>query len=81
MTTNDRTRALLVFLREYHRANQCSPSIRDMRDAIHTTSTNAVRTHLNRLEEGGFIRRTSMTRTRRASRSVVITGHGWSHLP
>ncbi len=81
MTADERTRALLVYLREYHRANQCSPAIRDMREAIHTTSTNAVRFHLDRLEEGGFIRRTSMTRTRRASRSVVITGHGWSNLP
>jgi repressor LexA len=54
-------RKILNYIRMFRDAHGYSPSIVEIRDGVDLRSASTVHYHLNRLQEGGFIRRERYT--------------------
>jgi len=57
MTSNDRAREILAYIRRFTRENGYPPTIREIGEAFRISSTNGVRYHLSRLEKAGLLKR------------------------
>lgn len=64
---NDRHRKIMLFLEEYQKNNQFSPSIREIGNAIGVNSTSLVDYYLRQLAQMGYLERND-----RVSRSIRI---------
>lgn len=64
---NDRHRKIMLFLEEYQKKNQFSPSIREIGNAIGVNSTSLVDYYLRQLTQMGYLERND-----RVSRSIRI---------
>ena len=54
---NDRHRKIMLFLEEYQKNNQFSPSIREIGNAIGVNSTSSVDYYLRQLAQMGYLER------------------------
>ena len=54
---NDRAREILAFIKRFRRENGSAPTIREIGEHFHISSTNGVRYYLNLLEKSGHIHR------------------------
>ena len=54
---NDRAREILAFIKRFRREHGSAPTIREIGEHFHISSTNGVRYYLNLLEKSGHIRR------------------------
>jgi repressor LexA len=54
---NERAREILEYIHRFTREKGFPPTIREIGEAFHITSTNGVRYHLSLLEKGGHLRR------------------------
>lgn len=54
---NERAREILTFIQRFRRENGSAPTIREIGEQFHISSTNGVRYYLNLLEKSGHIRR------------------------
>jgi repressor LexA len=66
---NERAREIHAFIQRFRRERGSSPTIREIGEQFHISSTNGVRYYLNLLEKSGFIRR-----NRRISRGIGPVG-------
>lgn len=63
-----RQREMLVYIADFMRENQYSPTIRELGEVANITSTNGVNSHLRNLEVKGYIQR-----DKGRSRSILLT--------
>ncbi len=73
---SERQRRILHYLEEFIGENGYPPSIRQIQSALGLSSTSVVDYNLNLLEQRGLI-----TRQRRSSRSITVTGMASSFAP
>ena len=57
MILSSKQREILAFLIDYQGGHGYSPSVREVCDAVHLSSTSSVHSHLSKLEEKGYIKR------------------------
>lgn len=66
---NERAREIHAFIQRFRRERGSSPTIREIGEQFHISSTNGVRYYLNLLEKSGYIRR-----NRKISRGIGPVG-------
>ena len=69
---NERSRAVLAFIRAFVRRHRVAPSIREIMAGCDLTTTSVVEYYLQRLEREGYLRRNMRTGTYRAPRGIVL---------